>query len=50
MDTAKITGVTFHSNDSLHIGTTGDNFDNTWGPGDKVYFSYCDGNLFPDVE
>ena len=50
MNTAKVRGVSFHSDDILHLGTTGDNFDNTWGPDDKVYFSYCDGNLFPDVE
>jgi hypothetical protein len=45
-----ITGVTFHPDELLQIGTTGDNFDNTWGPDDKVYFSYCDGSLFPEVE
>ena len=50
MDTVKVNGVTFHSNNIQHMGTTGDNFNNTWGPDDKVYFSYCDGNLFPNVE
>jgi hypothetical protein len=42
--------VTLHSDSILHIGTTGDNLNNTLGPDDKVYFSYCDGNLFPDIE